>query len=126
MAERYASLLLEQRSGSVGLVTSEAVANGLAPSEGEVNAFYRANQSRYAVPERRVIRYALFGADQVAAAAQPTEAEIAAAYREGEAKYGAQETRTLSQSSSRTRRKRAPSPSASPAARISGRRQATG
>jgi peptidyl-prolyl cis-trans isomerase D len=97
MAERYASLLLEQRSGSVGLVTSEAVANGLAPSEGEVNAFYRANQSRYAVPERRVIRYALFGADQVAAAAQPTEAEIAAAYREGEAKYGAQETRTLSQ-----------------------------
>ncbi len=97
MAQRYAALLLEQRSGSVGLVSSEAVAGASQPTDAEVNAFYARNRDRYLIPEQRVIRYALFGADQVAAAAQPTEAELQAAYREGQAKYGAQETRTLSQ-----------------------------
>jgi peptidyl-prolyl cis-trans isomerase D len=97
MAQRYADLLLEQRSGSVGLVTSEAVAAGLAPNEAEVNAFYAQNRNRYAIPERRVIRYALLSGAQLAAASQPTEAEIEVAYRADSAKYAAQETRTLSQ-----------------------------
>jgi peptidyl-prolyl cis-trans isomerase D len=97
LAQQYASLLLEQRSGSVGLVTSEAVAAGLAPSDTEIAAFYRQNQSRYAVPERRVVRYATIGAEQVAAAAQPTEAELQAAYREAGTKYAAREGRDLSQ-----------------------------
>lgn len=97
MAQRYAALLLEQRSGSVGLVSAKSMAGGDAPTDAEINAFYARNQARYAVPERRTVRYALFGADQVAAAAQPSEAEIQAAYREGQAKYGAQETRSLSQ-----------------------------
>jgi peptidyl-prolyl cis-trans isomerase D len=97
LAQQYASLLLEQRSGSVGLVTSEAVAAGLAPSDAEIQAFYRKNQSRYALPERRAIRYAPIGTEQVAAAAQPTEAELQAAYREAGAKYAAQESRSLSQ-----------------------------
>jgi peptidyl-prolyl cis-trans isomerase D len=97
LAQQYASLLLEQRSGSVGIVTSEAVAAGLAPSDAEIAAYYRENQARYAVPERRVIRYAPIGAEQVAAAAQPTEAELQAAYREAGAKYAARETRELSQ-----------------------------
>jgi peptidyl-prolyl cis-trans isomerase D len=97
MAQRYASLLLEQRQGSVGLVSSEAVAGAYQPTDAEVNAFFTSNRSRYMIPERRVIRYALFGEQQIAAAAQPTEAELQAAYREGQARYGAQETRTLSQ-----------------------------
>lgn len=97
MALQYASLLLEQRSGSVGLVPAAAMGAGREPSDAEVAAFYRQNQGRYTIPERRVIRYALIGPEQVAAAARPTEAEIAAAYRQNQAQYGAKETRALSQ-----------------------------
>jgi peptidyl-prolyl cis-trans isomerase D len=97
MALQYASLLLEQRSGTVGIVPAAAMGAGREPTDAEVAAFYRQNQGRYTIPERRVIRYALIGAEQVAAAARPTEAEIAAAYRQNQAQYGASQTRTLSQ-----------------------------
>jgi peptidyl-prolyl cis-trans isomerase D len=97
MALQYASLLLEQRSGSIGLVPAAAVAAGAAPSDAEVAAFYRQNQARYTIPERRVIRYAAIGAEQVAGAAAPTDAEIETFYRANAARYGAKETRTLNQ-----------------------------
>ncbi len=97
MALQYASLLLEQRSGTVGLVPAAAMGAGREPTDAEVAAFYRENQGRYTIPERRVIRYALIGPERVAAAAPPTEAEIAAAYQANQAQYGAKQTRTLSQ-----------------------------
>jgi peptidyl-prolyl cis-trans isomerase D len=97
MALQYASLLLEQRSGTVGLVPTQAMATGPAPTEAEVNAFYRDQQSRYIIPERRVLRYALIGREQIAAAAAASEAEIAAYYRSNQAAYGPKQTRTLSQ-----------------------------
>jgi len=97
LALQYASLLLEQRTGTVGLVPAQAMAAGPPPSEAEVAAFYRANEARYTIPERRVLRYATFGRDQVLAATQPTEAEVQAAYRAQAARFGAKETRTLSQ-----------------------------
>jgi len=97
MAVQYASLLLEQRTGSVGLVPTQAMTSSAEPTETEVNAFYREQQQRYTIPERRVLRYALIGPEQVAAAANPSEAEIAAFYRANQATYGPRETRTLSQ-----------------------------
>ncbi|HYD38882.1 MAG TPA: SurA N-terminal domain-containing protein [Allosphingosinicella sp.] len=96
IARQYASLLLEQRSGIVGTVPSSAIGAGPEPSEAELAAFYRSNEARYTIAERRVIRYALFGPDQVAAATQATDAEIEAAYRQNPA-YAARETRSLSQ-----------------------------
>lgn len=96
IAHQYASLLLEQRTGIVGAVPSAAMGTGEEPGEAELAAFYRSNQARYTIPERRVIRYALFGPEQVAAQSQPTEAEIQAAYRQNPA-YAARETRSLSQ-----------------------------
>ncbi|HEX8573794.1 MAG TPA: SurA N-terminal domain-containing protein [Allosphingosinicella sp.] len=96
LALQYASLLLEQRSGIVGAVPSAAMGPGEEPGEAELAAFYRTSQARYTIPERRVIRYALFGPEQVAAATQATEAEIQAAYRQNSA-YAARETRSLSQ-----------------------------
>ena len=97
MAQQYASLLLEQRTGSVGLVPSEAMATGPEPTQAEINAFYRDQQARYVIPERRVLRYAVIGPEQVRSAAAPTDAEIAAFYKANQARYAAQETRTLSQ-----------------------------
>jgi peptidyl-prolyl cis-trans isomerase D len=97
MALQYASLLLEQRSGSVGLVPAAAVEAGAAPTDAEVATFYRQNQARYTIPERRVIRYAAFGPEHVTGAAQPTDADVQAFYRANAARYGAKETRTLNQ-----------------------------
>lgn len=94
IALRYASLLLESRSGVVGAVPSAAMGAGAEPSEAELAAFYRSGRARYTIPERRVIRYAVFGPENVAA--QATEAEIQAAYR-SDPSYTARETRRLSQ-----------------------------
>ncbi len=96
IANQYASLLLETRSGIVGAVPSSAMGPGAEPSEAELAAFYRTNRARYTIPERRVIRYAAFGPENVAAQSQASEAEIQAAYRSDPA-YAARETRTLSQ-----------------------------
>ena len=97
MAQQYASLLLEQRRGSVGLVPASAMGTGAQPNDQQITAFFRENQARYTIPERRVLRYAIFGNEQVAQAAQATPQEIEAFYRANAARYGPKETRTLSQ-----------------------------
>jgi peptidyl-prolyl cis-trans isomerase D len=96
-ATQYAALLLESRAGSLGVVPSGAMGAGNPPSDQEVKDFYARNIARYTIPERRVLRYAPFGAEEVAAAAKPTEAEIQDYYRRNQAQYGGQETRTVSQ-----------------------------
>jgi peptidyl-prolyl cis-trans isomerase D len=95
-AQRYASLLLESRTAIVGTVPAAAMGPGQEPTEADLAAFYRQNQARYTIPERRVLRYALFGPENVAGQAKASEAEIAAAYRQNPA-FAAKETRTLSQ-----------------------------
>jgi peptidyl-prolyl cis-trans isomerase D len=97
IAQQYASLLLEQRTGAIGLVPAAAMGRGSDPTPQQVEAFYRANAARYAVPERRVIRYATLGTQQLGNAAKATPAEIQAFYRANQADYGSRESRTLSQ-----------------------------
>ncbi|HEX9931358.1 MAG TPA: peptidyl-prolyl cis-trans isomerase [Allosphingosinicella sp.] len=97
VAVQYASMMLERRRGSIGVVPTDAMAQGIAPTPQEIAAYYQQNRARYTIPERRVLRYALIGRDQVAAAAQPTDAEIQAYYRDNAARYAGQETRTLQQ-----------------------------
>ncbi|HWH18812.1 MAG TPA: SurA N-terminal domain-containing protein, partial [Allosphingosinicella sp.] len=97
VALQYASLLLERRTGSVGLVPASAMPQGPEPTEAEIATFYNQNRGRYTIPERRVLRYALFGSEQVANAATPTEAEIQNYYRANAGRYAAQERRDLSQ-----------------------------
>lgn len=96
MAREYAALLLERRQGSIGVVPSELMGRGIEPTPEEVAAFYRDNRSRFTIPERRVIRYALLGPDELGGAAQPTEQEIEAVYRQTPA-YRPQEKRRLQQ-----------------------------
>jgi peptidyl-prolyl cis-trans isomerase D len=97
LAQQYAALLLEQRTGLMGAVPSAAMGAGIEPTEAELQAFYRNGQARYTIPERRVLRYAAFGPEAVAAQSQPSEAEIAAAYKQNAAAYAPREVRTLSQ-----------------------------
>ena len=97
LARPYATILLEQRTGSVGIIPFTAVADMRPPSDADIAAAYKANIAAYTRPEARVLRYALFGAAQVAADATPTEEDIAAYYRENAATYGAKDNRTLSQ-----------------------------
>jgi peptidyl-prolyl cis-trans isomerase D len=96
IAFQYASLLLESRTGTVGVVPTAAMGAGKEPTDAEIAAFYSKEQSRYTIPERRTIRYAAFGREQIAGAAKATDAEILQAYRQNPA-YAATETRVLSQ-----------------------------
>ncbi|HEV7658223.1 MAG TPA: SurA N-terminal domain-containing protein [Allosphingosinicella sp.] len=76
----YAAARLERRRGAIGLVPVAALAAGINPSDDEIARYYARNRIQYTVPERRVIKFAVIGAEQAAAAA-PTEAEIQTVYR---------------------------------------------
>jgi peptidyl-prolyl cis-trans isomerase D len=70
MAQQYASLLLEQRSGTVGLVPAAAMGAGRSrPTRRSPPSTARTRPLHD--PERRVLRYAAIGPEQVAAAARP-------------------------------------------------------
>jgi len=97
MALPYASQLLERRTGLIGFVPASAIAKGTPPSDQEIAAYYRANITRYVVPERRQIRYAIASADTLRAQATPGAADIAAAYKAKANVFAARETRSVSQ-----------------------------
>jgi peptidyl-prolyl cis-trans isomerase D len=80
--------------GSVTLVPAERVE---AATEAEAQAFYTANEARFAVPERRGFRYALLDQEAIADSVTITEAQVEAAFKADPAKYGAAPTRRLLQ-----------------------------
>lgn len=92
----YASLLLEQRSGMVAGVPSDAIPAGPPPTDAEIDAWYRKSIAAFTIPERRVVRYAILSHDALPKTA-PTEAEIDAFYKANAASYAASETRSLAQ-----------------------------
>lgn len=94
LALPYASLLLERRSGAIGFIPAAAVPTGAAPTDAELQAFYRSNIARYTVPERRVVRYAMVSPEIVKAQATPTEADIAAAYKAAGSRFAASQKRS--------------------------------
>lgn len=91
----YAGLLLEKRSGEVAFVPAASMAAGPAPSDADLQAFYRRDIARYTLPQRRVMRYAVVTPATVKASATPTDAEIAAAYNADRATYQPTEKRTI-------------------------------
>lgn len=93
----YAELLLEERTGTIGVIPSALLADKQPPSDADVQAFYSKNHARYMVPERRVIRYATIDAAQLAATVEPSDAEIRKFYAANQASYGASEKRNLEQ-----------------------------
>ncbi len=97
LASAYAALLMEVREGQVAAIPAAAITKAPNVADSDINAFYARHQSLYALPERRVIEYAVFSKDKFADAAKPSDAEIAAAYAKDKAKYAAKDLRTLTQ-----------------------------
>jgi peptidyl-prolyl cis-trans isomerase D len=96
-AKRYAALLKDRRTGGIAVFPSALFAPQKAPTDAELTAFYKANRDDFIRPERRVIRYATFGADALKNVPEPTDSEIEFRYNENKARYAASETRTLTQ-----------------------------
>ncbi|MBD3728478.1 MAG: SurA N-terminal domain-containing protein [Sphingomonadales bacterium] len=93
----YASLLKERRKGTITVIMSAPYEPKGAPTGAQLQAYYEANKKNYIRPERRVIRYATFGAAQITDRIEPTDNEIAAQYKKDAAKYAASETRSFTQ-----------------------------
>jgi peptidyl-prolyl cis-trans isomerase D len=97
LVKPYANLLMETRAGEIAYVPVSATQGGAAPTDAELQGFYKSHIIAYTTPERRVLRYALMGRDQVAAKAVPTDAEIKQVFDANPDKYAARETRDLAQ-----------------------------
>jgi len=97
LVKPYANLIMETRAGEIGFVPIAAMQGAAAPTDAELQGFYKSHVAAYTTPERRVLRYALMGRDQVAAKAVPTDAEIKQVYTSAPDKYAARETRDLAQ-----------------------------
>lgn len=95
VARQYASLVLERRKGEIALIPSTAFAPAGDPSEGQLAEWYGKNRTMFMRPERRTLRFAVFGDDSLKVNAVPTEAEIAARYKRDAAQYQASERRAV-------------------------------
>lgn len=96
IARQYASLVLERRRGEIALIPSAAYAPAAGPTAAQLTEWYAANRAQFIRPERRTLRFAVFGDDTLKVNAVPTEAEIAARYKRDSAQYQASERRSVS------------------------------
>ena len=96
-ARHYASLLRERREGAIALLPSAAFLPAGAPTDAQLQAFYREASSRFVRPERRVIRFASFGEDAIGELPAPTAAQIQQRYQRDRADFAAVERRRFTQ-----------------------------
>lgn len=96
VATPYASMLLEERQGSIELVPITQFEAGLNPTDAQVQQYYSANRARYMVPEQRVLKIARIGPDQVANVSA-TPQEIQTYYDAHQDVYGARDIRNIDQ-----------------------------
>jgi peptidyl-prolyl cis-trans isomerase D len=94
---RYAQILKEHRTGEVALLPASAFAPKTPPSDADLAAYYASHRAQTIRPERRVLRFAIFGDNAVKNIAPPTEGEIAADYNANKAQYAASESRKITQ-----------------------------
>ena len=95
IARQYASLVLERRRGQIALIPSSAFAPESGPTDAQLTEWYGTNRTLFMQPERRTLRFAVFGDDTLEVSATPTEAEIAARYKRDADQYKATERRAV-------------------------------
>lgn len=95
IARQYAALVLEKRKGEIALIPSAAYAPAGNPSDSQLASWYGENRTQFIRPERRTLRFAVFGTDTLNVTAVPTAAEIAERYKRDAAKYAASERRAV-------------------------------
>jgi peptidyl-prolyl cis-trans isomerase D len=95
IARQYAALVLERRKGEIALIPSSAFAPTSGPTQAQLTEWYAENRNQFIRPERRTLRFAVFGADTLEVSATPTEAEIAARYKRDADQYKASERRAV-------------------------------
>jgi len=97
MAQRYAALLTERRSGAIAILPAMLFAAQEKPTDTQISAYYKNNRDDFIRPERRVIRYATFGESILKDIPEPTEDEIAFRYNADKANYAESEKRRITQ-----------------------------
>jgi peptidyl-prolyl cis-trans isomerase D len=96
MAQPYAALLLEARRGDATFIPSSAFAPKTDPGDDALRKYLAQNKTKFTVPERRVLQYALF--DRASAPVPEVAAdEVAAYYKTNAARFSASETRRFAQ-----------------------------
>lgn len=93
----YTSLLLEQREGQATFIPAARFQPTGAPTEAQLQTYYRGQRTRYTVPERRALNFALLDESAVRTVPPVTDAEIAADFAANPAVYAASESRRLTQ-----------------------------
>lgn len=97
IARRYAQSQVETRGGAFAVLPASAFAPRGNPTDAQLRAFRTAYAEDFTRPERRVIRYALFGEQAFGSVAAPTPAQIAERFERDEALYAATEKRRFTQ-----------------------------
>ena len=61
IARQYAALVLEKRKGEIALIPSAVFAPTGNPTDAQLTAWYNDNRTQFIRPERRTLRFAVFG-----------------------------------------------------------------
>ncbi|MDZ3831203.1 MAG: SurA N-terminal domain-containing protein [Sphingopyxis sp.] len=96
MAQPYAALLLERRSGQAVFIPSSPFAPQKDPGDAALQKYLSQHRAQFTVPERRVLQYAVFDRSMIPVPAV-TDAEVAEYYKTNAARYQASETRRFAQ-----------------------------
>lgn len=91
----YARLLGETRNGVIAAIPASAYLPKSAPSDSALKAYYEETRTRYTRPERRVLRYAVFGEEAIGDIAVPTAQQIARRYERDANAYAATQRRSF-------------------------------
>lgn len=96
MAFPYAALLVEERRGQATFIPASRFAPTADPGDAVLQQYLKDNRSRFSIPERRILQYAVFDRD-VAPVPAVTDKEIADLYKANAARFAANETRRFMQ-----------------------------